>query len=241
MSRSPLAAVVCATALALAGCTIDDNNAHAAEQFTENGIPGSTPTGDGTDGITPMEAGDGWAGVHDLPLPDPGTATVSINGIDLVFSVTCDGPGEVLPSDVDAHGGRVFWFHFQGETALDNGRLVRLSGSRAVASFEEWSAVGNDSAYPYQGQDSAYIELTVFDEDGMAHTSSRRSPSDADPTGEALPLVHVDPSGAFTVVTHIPSMARRIPGDHGYHAHAIEGDAVIAGRCQPEWPESDDR
>lgn len=239
MFRSPLAVVVCAAALTLAGCTIDDIDAHASEQLAGNSTPDSTPDGDDADGITPMEAGDGWADLHDLPLPEPGTATVSINGVDLEFAIRCDGPGEVLPSDVDAHGGRVFWFHFQAETTLDNSRLVRLSGSRAVASFEEWSAVGGGSSYPYEGQDSAYIELTVFDEDGMAHTASLRSPSDADPTGGALPLVHVDPSGAFTVVTHIPSLAHRIPGDHGYHAHAIEGDAVIAGRCQPEWPGSD--
>lgn len=164
-------------------------------------------------------AADGWADLHDIPLPEPGRAMLTIAGQEYATDITCEGPGEFDPADETA-GRRLFRISFTGTGETAGGQGFWLFGDRGVSSVEASSgSLGEQSQ----------VTLAVDNPEGRgSHSTIAISPSDADPTGAGLPLLHVSPDGSFTMRAPMERVG-------SIHEHAPEGEAVLAARCPDGW------
>ncbi len=191
-----------------------------------------------SDRIIPMSAEDGWVDLHELTIPEPGTATLVANGETMLLEVECHGPGVIdQASEVPSiMASRLFNAQFSSEGTMANGWRIQLSGYRRVVGEEE--ARRDLRFYRYRGMDRASLDIIVFDDEGMANSSFQGGPNDRNRSGEGLPMLHVQPDGSFTAVTEMVSAATMIPGNHRFHRHAISGPVELAGRCPQTWAES---
>lgn len=226
MTRQFLALSVMATLLAACGTD--------SQESSDRPPP---PAADNPPEIQTMTAEDGWVDLHDLALPEPGKAILTLSDTEIRFDVSCNGPGEIA---ADAQlppvmASRLFNAQFQGEGKLANGRKVTLSGYRRLVDTEE--ARRDLRYYRYPGQDRASLDLAVMDENGRAHSSFQGGPNDRNRDGKGLPMVHVQPDGSFTAVTEMISAATMIPGSHDFHKDALAGPITLAGRCPTPWEE----
>lgn len=176
-----------------------------------------------TEPVAPVRertATDGWADLHDIPLPDPGRAVLTIGEQEYAVDITCEGPGEYDP---DHHMANLYLFRvsFDGKGETQGGQGFWLFGNRHVTTLE--AAAGT-----HQEQSQVTLAVDVPDNSSLRHSTIAISPSDADPTGAGLPLLHVSPDGGFTM---------RAPMERGgsIHEHAPEGEAVLAARCPDGW------
>lgn len=175
-----------------------------------------------------LTAEDGWIELHDHPLPEPGQLRLEIGGEDLLIdNVVCGEPGIVS----DPESWDLFHFAFRTTDGVtSDGLPVWVSGSRRIVTEQR---AEEEAFYDYVGQERTTVQIDVQQVDDTYQSSITVSPSDWDPSGTELPLVHVDPSGAFTVDAEI----RKPPM---FHDDALAGPTVIAGRCQEGWPEDVD-
>ncbi|MGY6552949.1 MAG: hypothetical protein ACXIUM_00345 [Wenzhouxiangella sp.] len=187
--------------------------------------------------IIAMSAEDGWVALHDLDLPEPGTARLTVNGETIMLELECFGPGiidhsgEVPP----IMAARLFNAQFTSEGTMANGWRIQLSGYRRVVDAEE--ARRDLRYYRYLGMDRASLDSIVFDDEGRANASFQGGPNDRNRRGEGLPMLHVQADGSFTAVTEMISAATMIPGSHEFHRYAIAGPIELAGRCSQPWAE----
>lgn len=226
MIRPLFALSVMASLLAACGSASED----AADQ------PAAT-TADGTTEIQTMNAADGWVELHALALPEPGQAVMTRGDTEIVFDISCNGPGEIDP-DADlpsVMASRLFNAQFQGEAHTADGQRVNISGYRRVVNEEE--ARGDLRYYRYPGQDRASIDVTLIDAEDRGHSSFQGGPNDRNRDGKGLPMLHVQPDGSFTAVTELISAATMIPGTHEFHRDALAGAITLAGRCPGPWHE----
>jgi hypothetical protein len=235
----PTVAVVAAV-LAVAGCAVEGGGEAATSEQGGTTADDATTTTDAEqqpdDG--PMTAEAGWVPLHSLDLPAPGTATITVDGETITTDIECRGPG-VLPDG--QNNLLLFRTGAQGRVALSDGRVGYFSIARNVAVYSEWIAVGGaGSVYDYPGQDYAtvdfFIQAEVNNLRGFAH-SYWAAPADRDSAGTAMPLVHVQPDGSFTVQHEV---RRTGPDITGIHASAPEGAVTIAGRCDGPWAQQPD-
>jgi hypothetical protein len=217
----------------LAACGKDSGETpEVAEDSPAAAATGQAPS------VPVMTAADGWVALHDVDLPEPGTARVDIAGESILFAIECQGPGEFDESieRPAMTSMQLFSARFSGEGTLANGRRVTVSGYRRVLNEEE--AEREQRFYRYPGQDRASLDFIVFDEDGLAHSSFQGGPNDRNRDGLGLPMLHVQPDGSFTAVTDMISAATMIPGEHEFHRDALAGPVTLAGRCPQRWDES---
>ncbi len=172
-----------------------------------------------------LTAEDGWIEPHDQPLPEAGQLTLKVGGEDLLIDdMVCDGPGVVS----DPESSHLFHFAFRTTEGVTSAGLpVWVSGSRTIVTAQR---AEEEAFYDYVGQERTTVQIDVQQEDELFQSSITVSPSDWDPRGVELPLVHVDASGAFTVVAEIKALPL-------FHDEALAGATVIAGRCQDGWPD----
>ncbi|MGY6588135.1 MAG: hypothetical protein ACXIUB_07550 [Wenzhouxiangella sp.] len=233
MKPNHLTAMLAAVFLVACG---SDSNEPAAPAETAQRAASSTQAEDGNEIIT-MSANDGWVELHDLSVPEPGTARLVAGGETILLEIECFGPGvidhdgEVPPIMVS----RLFNAQFSGEGTMANGWRVQLSGHRRVVDEDE--ARRDLRFYRYRGMDRASLDINVFDDEGMANSSFQGGPNDRNRGGEGLPMLHVQPDGSFTAITDMVSAATMIPGDHSFHRNAMAGPIELAGRCDRPWAE----
>ncbi len=228
-----LAVAIAALTLAACGGDADDTAATASEPAQRS----SASQAEDSDEIITMSAEDGWVDLHDLVLPEAGTATLVVNGETILLEIECFGPG-VIDHDGEVPpimASRLFNAQFSGEGTMANGWRVQLSGHRRVVDEEE--ARRDLRFYRYRGMDRASLDINVFDDEGMANSSFQGGPNDRNRRGEGLPMLHVQPDGTFTAVTEMTSAAAMIPGDHEFHRNAVAGPIELAGRCDQPWAE----
>lgn len=161
---------------------------------------------------------DGWAELHDVELPEAGTAVLTIDRQEFATDITC----RTYPERTDDPSGVEFMFSLLVSDELDDGRTFQLSVNRTIAPGSQI-----DDLYETGGS-SAFVVLSIRDEDGGSHTSEVRTPSDDDPQGARLPLVHVDPSGGITMQAEMTA----------FEGDAVVGDAVLAAQCPEPWSET---
>lgn len=199
-----------AVLLLLTACNPDES----PETHTASAV---TPAAEATDSVDPylLAAGDGWTALHDIALPEPGTAVLTIEGQEYTLDITCSGEGEVNdPSDQT-----LFRFNLEGSGQAPDGRDVILIGFRSVAAeIDEYYGV----------QDAASLQFGIRVDGTLTHSSIVASPGDQDPTGAGLPLLHISPTGGITLQADM----NRMPT----HREAPSGVAVFAGQCQEGWP-----
>lgn len=226
MTRKLFALSVMASVLAACGSASDE-----ADDQPIAAVADSPPE------IQIMNAADGWVELHDLALPEPGQARLMMGDAELLFDISCNGPGEIGPDTElpPIMASRLFNAQFQGEAKTENGQTVTISGYRRVVNEEE--ARRDLRFYRYTGQDRASIDVTLISNDDRAHASFQGGPNDRNRSGEGLPLLHVQPDGSFTAVTELISAATMIPGDHEFHRDALAGAITLAGRCPAPWQE----
>jgi hypothetical protein len=231
------------TALAISGCQVDGGGEDAADGTAQGDVEDNEgAAGTGTEAgadDTPMAADDGWVPLHSLDLPAPGTATITVDGETLTTDIECRGPG-VLPDG--QNNLLLFRTGAQGKVELSDGRQGFFSIARNVAVYDEWIATGGaGSVYDYPGQDYAtvdfFIRAEVDGRRGFAH-SYWAAPADRDSAGTAMPLVHIQPDGSFTVQHEV---RRTGPDILGIHAFAPEGAVTVAGRCDGPWEQQPDQ
>ncbi len=169
------------------------------------------PSGDNE----PLTGEDGWTELHDVPLPEPGRMELTIDGELFATDVECGRD----PVRNDETTGSLFLFSLLEGGITDDGREFRILVNRAIAVDSQV-----DELYETGGS-SAQVTLSFPREDGN-DASAVVSPKDDDPRGELLPLVHVDPSGGFTM----EGTMEAFQGDD-----AVTGNAVLAGQCQEDW------
>ena len=191
----------------------EGDDSDAASDADEDGEPETAPAEE-------LVAADGWNGVLDLEVPDPGVAWLRVDGEDLELDVQCETPGEL-----EDHGHVLFWFAVTAEGETSDGRWLRVSASRQLVDTDEAAR----TVYDYTGQERGSLQITTEADEG-AHSSIAVSPADDDPGGEQLPILHVDDTGAFTASMPIEPLA-------AIHDTALAGDVEFAGRCQDSWPE----
>lgn len=164
----------------------------------------------------PLTGADGWAELHDVPLPEPGRMELTVDGQVFASDVRCGQD----PVRDDEASGSMFLFSLLESGVTDDGRDFRIMVNRAIAVDGQI-----DQMYDTAGS-SAQVTLVIGGEQGNS-SSVALSPNDDDPQGALLPLVHVDPSGGFTM----EATMEVFEGDD-----AVAGDAALAGRCQDGWP-----
>ena len=170
-------------------------------------------------------AEEGWSDLHDIPLPEPGTAVINHEGESYTSEITCEGPGV----REDGHPISQFFIRAYGDFTLADGTDAEFSLERSVKVDN-----GEPGFYPYEdeGLDSASVRVTVAASEGGWHSSMLSSPSDDDDVGALLPLVHVGPDGGFTVREEFSAMM--------IHDEALEGEISIAGQCPNPWAENEE-
>lgn len=170
-------------------------------------------------------AEEGWSDLHDIPLPEPGTAVINHEGESYTSEITCEGPGV----REDGHPTSQFFIQAYGDFELADGTEAEFFLDRAVKVDN-----GEPGFYTYEdeGLDSASVRVTVAASEGGWHTSILSSPSDDDDVGALLPLVHADPDGGFTVHEEFSAMMM--------HDEALEGEISIAGQCPNPWAENEE-
>jgi hypothetical protein len=233
-SGGRLTAAILAGALALTACGDDaapdeegpaaSDEAGQAEDETGDGEGADADedaSGEAAPPAAQLTAEDGWNGVQALDIPDAGRGVLQVAGETIELDVICDASGPL-----DDHGYLLFWFQATGTGEDSQGRQVRASVSRQILDVEEASK----TVYDYRGQEAGSIQITVDIGDGMAHSSIIVSPGDDDSAGNELPIVHVDETGAYTVVQDVPPFAVN-------HDQALSGPVELAGRCQDTWPD----
>lgn len=204
--------------LFLAGCAADDATPAAAAPSPAESSPAQAAPA-----TSPPErvAADGWAELHDdIPLPGPGRAVLHLAGEEYATGITCEGPGEYDP---DNHMANLYLFRisFDGKGETASGQGFWLFGDRHVTTLE--SAAGE-----HQERSQVTLAVDIPDGGSLRHSTIAMSPTDADPAGEGLPLLHVAPDGGFTMRAPM----RRVGS---IHEHAPEGEAVLAGMCPDGW------
>jgi hypothetical protein len=231
--RRRATAVLLGAALALAACgdqeaaeadPPDPETGDAAANQAEAG-EGDQENGEHADEVADaptLEAQDGWLDLHDLPLPAPGTAELSVAGEEIDLEVECSRPGPL-----DDHGYLLFGFTFTGDGETSDGQSVSVSGSRELVDEEEAAK----SVYDYAGQERGSFQIDLHDGERF-HIAIAVSPADDDPGGTQLPILHIDESGGFTVDQEVPAFGSG-------HGDALAGHVTLAGQCQEDWP--DDR
>lgn len=204
------------TSLFLAACGADGGNGAAAEAQPAAGqAPSAEPS-------PPAErvAADGWSQLHDIPLPEPGRAVLTLAGEEYATGITCEGPGA---HDPDHHMANLYLFRvaFDGKSETAGGQGFWLFGDRHITTLE--AAAGE-----HQERSQVTLAVDVPGGSGPRHSTIAMAPSDSDPAGDGLPLLHVSPDGGFTMRAPMQRVGR-------IHEHAPEGEAVLAGRCPDGW------
>ena len=225
--------VTCALALAGCGDAISTDDAAEDVQADASDIDAEEPTADAdeqepdSDGTEaeptgsvpnePLTGEDGWTELHDITLPDPGRMELTVDGQVFATDIRC-GRDPVLD---DEESGSMFLFSLLERGVTADGRDFQILVNRAIA-------IDGQIDRQYEtGGSSAQVTL-VIDGEEASNSSVVLSPKEGDPEGELLPLVHVDPSGGFTMQGTMEVFS----GDD-----AVAGDAVLAGQCQDGWPE----
>ena len=169
---------------------------------------------------TERTAADGWSELHDIPLPEPGRAVLTIDGQEYAVDITCDGPGEVDPDD---HMANMYLYRvsFSGTGETADGQGFWLFGDRHITTLG--AAAGS-----LQEQSQVTLAVDLPDDSSLSHSTIAISPSDSDPAGEGLPLLHFSPDGGFTMRAPMGRVG-------SIHEHAPEGEAVLAARCPDGW------
>src|SRR5699024_5248349 len=140
--------------LALAACG-GNNGSNAADGESE----GKTTAADSPE-VPEMTGEDGWVALHEMDIPAPGTAVMTIDGTRVDAAIECSGPGVV-----DNGQNTLFSIRIRGDFGLDDGRSGYFELSRAVNRERE-------SFYAYNGQDAATLQVVVeTSKEGQRHSS----------------------------------------------------------------------
>ena len=154
----------------------------------------------------------GWAGVHTFELPEPGTAVLEINGSQLDAAIICKNRGENPTGPrVDTKMNK-FLMSFSGSGSTEDGKKFILSGQRQVTDTGEGGRVQINLE---TGPDKIHISV-------------------ANPETTPLPVLHINPSGEFSLKGTFKPLNENI------HTEALTGTGKLAGRCQESWPDDQD-
>ncbi|MBA6413878.1 hypothetical protein H2508_12220 [Parahaliea sp. F7430] len=175
--------------------------------------------------VPKMSAEDGWVTLHELEIPEAGTAVMTIDGSRYDLEIQCSDPG-IVNADEDVGLSNVLF------SIKINGDFKHADGRPGYINLARWVSKEPESFYPYPGQDGAFLQVVInAKEEGLAWSSFAGGPNDSDPRGESLPLLHAQPDGSFTVDLEIKKMM--------FHKGALEGPLTLAGRCPEPWGKPD--
>jgi hypothetical protein len=174
-----------------------------------------------------LKAADGWGELHDLNLPAPGTAELTVAGETYVAEVECPGPGEIpdefLDTGTPLNQFVIYQFLLQGNGTMPDGSGFRLSAERSIfVDGDRWHQIRN-MGWGGGGQMDA---VRLSGDDGV---SWQLTPSSRDPEGAQLPLVRVDRDGG---VTAQGELVPEFEGDA-----MPEGEFTLVARCPEGWPQ----
>lgn len=156
-----------------------------------------------------FSASNGWAGLHLFELPEPGNAVLEINSRQLKAAIICQNRGEHPTGPrIDTKKNK-FLMSFSGNGISDDGKKFAISGQRQVTDTGEGGRVQINFE-------------TDTDEIHISVANSETTP---------LPVLHVDPSGGFTLKGNFKPLNENI------HIQALTGTGRLAGRCQENWPD----
>ncbi|MCC5947337.1 MAG: hypothetical protein JJT89_02685 [Nitriliruptoraceae bacterium] len=174
---------------------------------------------------------DGWAEPETTDLPPPGTLELELGGQSYTVDIECRGFGEV-PDEVDDGAGIPrplndfipFAFEVSAFGQDDDGRNFRLTVGRSIFIRGDRAIQIRNSDW---GGDGQFDIVSFSNDDGV---SRQQTPSSRDPEGSELPLVRVNPEGAFTARGELR------PEFEG-EDDAPDGPFELRGQCQETWPE----
>jgi hypothetical protein len=156
-----------------------------------------------------FSASNGWADLHTFDLPESGTLVLEINRSQLKAVITCKNRGENPTGPrVDTRMNK-FLMSFSGNGITEDGKHFKISGQRQVTDMRE----------------GGRVQINLETEPDEIHISV------ANPETTPLPVLHVDPSGGFTLEGIFKPLNENI------HTKALTGTGKLAGRCQEGWPD----